>query len=267
MLVSLEGVIGELLANGCNALAWVGGWTVRTHSRGLLIERIAERLAGLERRRRGGGDGDALPGRGVAALARRPTPGGKGPEARDRDLFAARQCLRDGGEYRTPDGTCMRDYIHVSDVAAIHVAALRGLENGAPDRVLNCGSGRGVSVREALAAVRAESGVVFAVRDGPRRAADPPGPGRRYRAAVQRAAMVAASWRPSRHRAQRARLGRSRCRRGPWTASRGQCLSPGTGCSTRRVSAWPRPARHRPGFARRGAGTSPRVSSAIWSCC
>ena len=79
-----------------------------------------------------------------------------------------------GTDYPTPDGTCVRDYIHVSDLAAIHVAALRGLENGAPDRVLNCGSGRGVSVREALAAVRAESGVVFAVRDGPRRAADPP---------------------------------------------------------------------------------------------
>ena len=52
----------------------------------LPVGRIAERLAGLERRRRGGGDGDALPGRGVAALARRAGPGGKGPEARDRDL-------------------------------------------------------------------------------------------------------------------------------------------------------------------------------------
>ena len=79
-----------------------------------------------------------------------------------------------GTDYPTPDGTCMRDYIHVSDVAAIHVAALRGLENGAPDRVLNCGSGRGVSVREALAVVRAEAGEGFEIRDGPRRAGDPP---------------------------------------------------------------------------------------------
>ena len=79
-----------------------------------------------------------------------------------------------GTDYPTPDGTCMRDYIHVSDLAAIHVAALRSLENGAPDRVLNCGSGRGVSVREALAAVRAESGEGFEIRDGPRRAGDPP---------------------------------------------------------------------------------------------
>ena len=64
--------------------------------------------------------------------------------------------------------------IDISDLAAIHVAALRGLENGAPDRVLNCGSGRGVSVREALAVVRAEAGLDFAVRDGPRRDGDPP---------------------------------------------------------------------------------------------
>ena len=109
--------------------------------------------------------------------------GRAGPSGADCHLVTA-ACraalgLRDGvtvhgTDYPTPDGTCVRDYIHVSDLAAIHVAALRSLENGAPDRVLNCGSGRGVSVREALAAVRAESGLVFAVRDGPRRAVDPP---------------------------------------------------------------------------------------------
>ena len=79
-----------------------------------------------------------------------------------------------GTDYATPDGTCVRDYIHVSDLAAIHVAVLRGLENGAPSCVLNCGSGRGVSVRQVLAAVRSESGVAFSVTDGPRRAGDPP---------------------------------------------------------------------------------------------
>ena len=109
--------------------------------------------------------------------------GRAGPSGADCHLVTA-ACraalgLRDGvtvhgTDYPTPDGTCMRDYIHVSDLAAIHVAALRGLENGAPDRVLNCGSGRGVSVREALAAVRTEAGLDFGVRDGPRRAADPP---------------------------------------------------------------------------------------------
>ena len=109
--------------------------------------------------------------------------GRAGPSGADSHLVTA-ACraalgLRDGvtvfgTDYPTPDGTCLRDYIHVSDLAAIHVAALRGLENGAPDRVLNCGSGRGVSVREALAVVRAEAGLDFAVRDGPRRAGDPP---------------------------------------------------------------------------------------------
>ena len=109
--------------------------------------------------------------------------GRAGPSDTDSHLVTA-ACraalgLRDGvtvhgADYPTPDGTCLRDYIHVSDLAAIHVAALRGLENGAPDRVLNCGSGRGVSVREALAAVRAEAGAGFEIRDGPRRAADPP---------------------------------------------------------------------------------------------
>ena len=79
-----------------------------------------------------------------------------------------------GTDYATPDGTCVRDYIHVSDLAAIHVAVLRDLENGAPSRVLNCASGRGVSVREVLDAVRSESGVAFSVADGPRRAGDPP---------------------------------------------------------------------------------------------
>ena len=79
-----------------------------------------------------------------------------------------------GTDYATPDGTCVRDYIHVSDLAAIHVAALRDLERGSGSRVLNCGYGRGFSVREVLDAVRAESGVNFPIADGPRRAGDPP---------------------------------------------------------------------------------------------
>ena len=79
-----------------------------------------------------------------------------------------------GTDYDTPDGTCVRDYIHVSDLAALHVAVLRGLENGAPNQVLNCGCGRGFSVREVIAAVRAEAGVALEVRDGPRRPGDPP---------------------------------------------------------------------------------------------
>ena len=68
----------------------------------------------------------------------------------------------------------MRDYIHVSDVATIHVAALRGLGNGGDSRVLGCGSGRGFSVRKVPEAVRSESGARFDIVDGPRRSGDPP---------------------------------------------------------------------------------------------
>ena len=79
-----------------------------------------------------------------------------------------------GTDYDTPDGTCIRDYIHVSDLAAVHVAALRRLEGGGGSCVLNCGYGRGYSVREVLEAVQSEAGVMLDVRDGPRRAGDPP---------------------------------------------------------------------------------------------
>ena len=79
-----------------------------------------------------------------------------------------------GTDYDTPDGTCVRDYIHVSDLAAVHVAALRDLEAGGASRVLNCGYGHGFSVREVLEAVASEAGAPLAVRDGPRRPGDPP---------------------------------------------------------------------------------------------
>ena len=79
-----------------------------------------------------------------------------------------------GADYDTPDGTCVRDYIHVSDLAAIHVAVLRGLEDGHPGGLFNCGAGRGISVREVVAAVRREAGTDFPVREGDRRPGDPP---------------------------------------------------------------------------------------------
>ena len=78
-----------------------------------------------------------------------------------------------GTDYDTPDGTCVRDYIHVADLADIHVAALRALQAGAPSRVLNCGYGRGHSVREVLRAVRSQARAEFLTRDGPRRPGDP----------------------------------------------------------------------------------------------
>ena len=79
-----------------------------------------------------------------------------------------------GNDYDTPDGTCVRDYIHVSDLAAAYVAALHHLEEGGESRVLNCGYDRGFSVREVLNAVEVEAGTTLDIRHGPRRAGDPP---------------------------------------------------------------------------------------------
>jgi UDP-glucose 4-epimerase len=78
-----------------------------------------------------------------------------------------------GDDYATPDGTCIRDYIHVEDLARAHLEALAYLQRGADSAVLNFGYGRGYSVREVIAAVKKVSGVDFAVRMGARRAGDP----------------------------------------------------------------------------------------------
>lgn len=77
-----------------------------------------------------------------------------------------------GTDYDTPDGTCVRDYIHVSDLANAHADALAYLRAGGSSLVGNCGYGHGYSVREVVAAVHRVSGVDFKVVEGPRRAGD-----------------------------------------------------------------------------------------------
>ncbi len=79
-----------------------------------------------------------------------------------------------GTDYPTPDGTGVRDYIHVSDLAAAHLLALDALEAGAPSTVYNCGYGRGFSVREVAKGVERVIGHALPVREGPRRLGDPP---------------------------------------------------------------------------------------------
>lgn len=79
-----------------------------------------------------------------------------------------------GTDYDTPDGTCIRDYIHVADLAEAHVLALAALEHGKGSGVFNCGYGHGYSVREITAAVKTASGVDFPVRESTRRPGDPP---------------------------------------------------------------------------------------------
>ncbi len=78
-----------------------------------------------------------------------------------------------GTDYETRDGTCIRDYIHVEDLAKAHVMALDYMAKGGESQVLNCGYGRGFTVREVIDVVKAESGVDFPVQETGRRAGDP----------------------------------------------------------------------------------------------
>jgi UDP-glucose 4-epimerase len=78
-----------------------------------------------------------------------------------------------GTDYPTPDGTCIRDYIHVSDLVTAHSDALRHLRAGATALTLNCGYGHGFSVLDVIAAVKRVSGVDFKVVNAPRRPGDP----------------------------------------------------------------------------------------------
>jgi UDP-glucose 4-epimerase len=78
-----------------------------------------------------------------------------------------------GSDYDTPDGTCIRDYIHVDDLAAAHLAALDRLEPGTAIRC-NVGTGHGASVREVIAACEAVTGRKIKCVEGDRRAGDPP---------------------------------------------------------------------------------------------
>ncbi len=79
-----------------------------------------------------------------------------------------------GEDYDTPDGTCIRDYIHVSDLVAAHVQALQYLEAGGESQVLNCGYGHGFSVKEVLDKVQEVAGRKLDIRSGNRRPGDPP---------------------------------------------------------------------------------------------
>jgi UDP-arabinose 4-epimerase len=78
-----------------------------------------------------------------------------------------------GTDYETPDGTAVRDYIHVSDLAAAHVAAVDRLLAGEPSDIFNLGTGAGHTIREVIAAVEAVSGRRVPIVEGPRRPGDP----------------------------------------------------------------------------------------------
>lgn len=79
-----------------------------------------------------------------------------------------------GTDYPTPDGTCIRDYIHVDDLTAAHLQALDYLAGGAGSRVFNCGYGKGYSVRQVVDMAKRVTGIDFPVKETGRRAGDPP---------------------------------------------------------------------------------------------
>jgi UDP-arabinose 4-epimerase len=79
-----------------------------------------------------------------------------------------------GTDYPTPDGTAIRDYIHVSDLATAHVAALKRLASGRPSGIINLGTGHGNSVMEVVSAVSRATGRQVPWSAAPRRAGDPP---------------------------------------------------------------------------------------------
>jgi UDP-glucose 4-epimerase len=78
-----------------------------------------------------------------------------------------------GTDYATPDGTCLRDYIHVSDLIAAHVDALTHLRKGGESGIFNCGYGKGYSVLDVIKSVERVNGAALPVKFGPRRAGDP----------------------------------------------------------------------------------------------
>ena len=79
-----------------------------------------------------------------------------------------------GRDYNTPDGTCIRDYIHVTDLARAHLQALAYLRAGGQSAVFNCGYGHGMSVLEVIGAVERAIGRKIEANDAKRRAGDPP---------------------------------------------------------------------------------------------
>jgi UDP-glucose 4-epimerase len=96
-----------------------------------------------------------------------------------------------GTDYPTPDGTCIRDYIHVWDLVRAHAGALAYLREGGPSATLNCGYGRGFSVLDVIETVKRVSGVDFAVELAARRPGDPA----QIFAAAERARSIL-NWRP-----------------------------------------------------------------------
>ena len=114
-----------------------------------------------------------------------------------------------GTDYPTPDGTGVRDYIHVEDLATAHLNSLDYLRAGGKSLVANVGYGHGYSVREVLSSVEKIAGLKLDVREEPRRAGDPPSLVAQLRQGARAAQVAAAARRHRHHRAHLARVGKA----------------------------------------------------------
>ncbi len=90
-----------------------------------------------------------------------------------RDFAKDKKFTLNGTDYPTPDGTCVRDYVHVDDLALAHIQGLEYLLAGGKNEAFNLGTGKGYSVREVINGVKKATGKDFKVNEGPRRAGDP----------------------------------------------------------------------------------------------
>ena len=140
----------------------VSEWMLRDLALATDLRYVALRYFNVAGSDTGGRIGQATPGATLLIKVASEATVGKRPHV---SIF--------GTDYPTPDGTGIRDYIHVEDLAAAHLAALDHLRRNGASAVLNCGYGHGYSVREVLESVQRVSGRKLVIREEPRRAGDP----------------------------------------------------------------------------------------------
>jgi UDP-glucose 4-epimerase len=140
----------------------VAEWMLRDHALASDLRYVALRYFNVAGSDLGGRIGQATPGATLLIKVASEAAMGKRPHV---SIF--------GTDYPTPDGTGIRDYIHVQDLAAAHLAALDHLRRDGTSAVLNCGYGHGYSVRQVLDSVQRVAGRSLTIREEPRRAGDP----------------------------------------------------------------------------------------------
>lgn len=140
----------------------ISEWMLRDLAHASALRYVALRYFNVAGSDMGGRIGQATPGATLLIKVASEATVGKRPHV---SIF--------GTDYPTPDGTGIRDYIHVEDLAGAHLAALDHLRKDGASAVLNCGYGHGYSVREVLESVQRVAGRPLSIREEPRRAGDP----------------------------------------------------------------------------------------------